>query len=76
MRKIETGFAKRLELIRKEKGLSKVALGRLIGHSVERISQFESGKREPSIAELIKLCGALNVSADALLGIPGISYIK
>ena len=73
---MEIDFANRLKLIRTEKRFTREGLGNLIGHGAHRIAEFEQGKREPSISELIKLCRAMRISSDSLLGISDISCIR
>lgn len=58
---------KNLYEIRKEKGISQVALSVKLGISQETISAYENGKAYPSVDTLLKLCDIFNVSADFLL---------
>jgi transcriptional regulator with XRE-family HTH domain len=50
--------------------MSQYQLARIAGLSESWISHFETGKRKPSVGNLIKLADALGVSADYLLGRP------
>ena len=59
----------RLRAARKSKGMTQAALADLLGISQPAYFQFESGKRTPNVPMVIKLCRALDVSADYLLGI-------
>ena len=47
---------------REKKGLSQSALARLVGVSQSAINQIESGVRTPSLALLMKICDALEIS--------------
>lgn len=58
---------KNLYEIRKQKGISQVALSMKLGVSQETISAYENGKAYPSVDTLLKLCDIFNVSADFLL---------
>ena len=60
-------FSNRLHQLRKEKGLTQQQLADLIGKSKTAISNYESGRIEPSIEELIKLSKVLNCSLDYLI---------
>lgn len=66
---MELLFAKRLRELRKEKGLSQVELGEGMGYGYTAISSYETGRNEPSYADLIRICVILDVSADYILGI-------
>lgn len=58
----------RLAERRKELGLTQEQLAREVGLSEPYISQLEIGFRSPSVSTLIKLSGALDVSAGYLVG--------
>jgi len=49
-------------------GWSQAQLARYAGLEPSAISHFETGRRTPSIANLIKLADALTVTTDTLLG--------
>lgn len=53
---------------RKAKSLTMKELGQLVGVSESAISMYETFKREPDNATLIKLSDILGVSVDYLLG--------
>ena len=57
-----------LKNMRKKYGLTMKQLGNEIGVAESTISQYESGKREPDYATLIRLADYFNVSVDFLLG--------
>ncbi len=57
----------RLKEIRKSKGISQLKLAMDLNTNQNTISRYETGEREPGIAELIKLADYFNVSIDYLL---------
>ena len=57
----------RLKEIRKSKGISQIRLAMELNTSQNTISRYETGEREPGIAELIKIADYFNVSVDYLL---------
>lgn len=61
-------FAKRLERIRTDAGLSQTALAERIGVSQSAISQMESGDRKPSFDMVRQMAKALGVKPSYLLG--------
>jgi len=62
------GFPERLTLQRKAKGLNQEALGEAMGGmSKQGISHWETGRYEPNIAQLARLCEVLDCTADWLL---------
>jgi len=63
-----TDFAKRLQQVRSDAGLSQSALARQVDTSQSAISQMESGERQPSFDMLRRLAKALGVSTAHLLG--------
>lgn len=58
----------RLKELRKEKGLSQLRLATDLHTTQNTISRYETGEREPGIAELIKIADYFNVSVDYLIG--------
>lgn len=58
----------KLRDLRKQKNISMKELGTILGLAESTISLYETGKREPDIATLIKLSNYFNVSVDELLG--------
>ncbi|MHB8627957.1 MAG: helix-turn-helix domain-containing protein [Aggregatilineales bacterium] len=63
------GFPKRLRTARKQMNISQHELARLCGLSINQISRYELGLREPTAVSLIKVARALNVSMDYLVGL-------
>ncbi|MBR6407536.1 MAG: helix-turn-helix transcriptional regulator [Clostridia bacterium] len=57
----------RLKEIRKTKGISQLKLALELNMTQNTISRYETGEREPGIAELIKIADYFNVSVDYLL---------
>lgn len=62
-------FAARLKKLRLAAGLKQVDLALIIGLSPTGYANYEQGKADPSIPILIRICHALNCSADKILGI-------
>lgn len=50
-------------------GKSKTEIARAIGVSIPTVSQYCSGRVQPTLATLAKLCKFLDCSADDILGI-------
>lgn len=65
----KTTFGYRLKCARIQNDLTQAGLSAMTGLSCSWISDFECGRRLPSVPVLICLCNALNVSADVLLNI-------
>ena len=61
-------FAKRLNEIRKEEGITRAELALKLNVSVRLISYWENGERECSFDVLVALADILNTSTDYLLG--------
>lgn len=57
----------RLKEIRKEKGISQLKLALYMSTNQNTISRYESGEREPSLSDLIKIADYFSVSVDYLL---------
>ncbi|MBQ7579091.1 MAG: helix-turn-helix transcriptional regulator [Clostridia bacterium] len=62
-------FSSRLKDTLKDKNLSQLALAKKIGMSQGVVNNYCTGKREPTLDVLIKICKTLNESADYLLGL-------
>jgi len=58
----------RLRQLRKENGLTQKELAEKIGVLNYRIYDWENGRSEPSLDDLVLLAQALDVSTDYLLG--------
>lgn len=62
------GLAKRLQIARINKELSRKQTAERIGVSESLIGLYESGSRQPSLSVLMKLASLYGVSTDYLLG--------
>lgn len=58
----------RIREVRKSRGLTMKALGKMVGCSESTISVYETGKHEPDNQMLLKLSEVLDASIDYLLG--------
>ena len=54
--------------IRKAKGISQLKMAMDLHMAQNTISRYETGEREPGIAELIRIADYFRVSVDYLLG--------
>lgn len=61
-------FAKRLKRLRLENNLTQMDIAKLLGVGVTTISNYETGRNEPSMEKLIILAKYFNVSVDYLIG--------
>jgi transcriptional regulator with XRE-family HTH domain len=61
-------FAARLRACREKYGLSQTSLAERAGLTPSAVSHFESGRRQPSLANLERIVAAMPGSAGALLG--------
>ena len=62
-------FAQRLRELLKGNDISKTNFAKALGISISSVSDYCSGKREPSFDILILICKELNEKADYLLGL-------
>ncbi len=60
----------RLRQCRKLKGLSQIALARLIGVSYQQLQKYEKGQNRLSLSRLVDIAKALNIDMSAIAG-PG-----
>ena len=61
-------FSERLSALRKERGLSLIALGEQLSITDEAVRLLEKGKRSPSFEVLCALAEFIGVSIDYLVG--------
>lgn len=61
-------FATNLRRLREAMGWSQGKLARKAGFQPSAISHFETGNREPSLRNLLRLMKALDVDANTLIG--------
>lgn len=59
---------KNLKKLREHAGVSQPKLAKVLGYSRQAISQYESGKREPSLETIDKIKNYFNVTMDELTG--------
>ncbi len=57
----------RIKELRKSKRISQIKLGIDLNMSQNTISRYETGEREPSISDLIRIADYFGVSVDYLL---------
>ena len=57
-----------LKILRKQAGLSQVVLAKKVGVMQPTISDWETGRYEPTLSHIIKLIEVLNCTSDELLG--------
>jgi len=60
-------FSKRLNELRKAKGISAKNMAEALGIELRSYRNYESGDREPSLRTVVKLADILDVSTDYLL---------
>lgn len=58
-----------LKMWREKKGLSVRKLGELAGVHYVSIVRMESGKLDPQLSTLLKLCEALDITLNQLIGV-------
>lgn len=61
-------FKERLRESRKQEGITQKILAQNIGRTEDCIHDWENGRSEPSIDDIIALAQSLRVSTDFLLG--------
>lgn len=64
-------LAARLKTARLKADLTQTELAAAAGCAQGNVSDYERGSVEPSVSVLCRLCRALGVSADTLLGLAG-----
>ncbi|HEX7664952.1 MAG TPA: helix-turn-helix transcriptional regulator [Polyangiaceae bacterium] len=62
-------FAKRIRITREKMGLTQEQLGKLLGISGARVSDYELMRKSPDMRTLAKMGKKLKVSLDWLLGV-------
>lgn len=62
-------FAKQLKGLRLERNISQQKLSSYLGYGYTAISNYESGRNEPSIDTIIKIACFFDVTIDYLFGI-------
>lgn len=61
-------FAKNLRKYRKQKRFSQGDLAGVLGYCYTAIANYESGRNEPSLDDLMHLAETLDVTSDELIG--------
>ena len=61
-------FAENLKKIRKSKKVSQRVVAQQLGYGYTAVANYESGRNEPSIDDLIKIADYFGVSMDLLVG--------
>ena len=61
-------FHEKLRMLRKEKKLSQVEVGKILHYGYTAISNYENGRNEPTLTDLCRLADFFDVSTDFLLG--------
>lgn len=64
----KSSFASRLYELRISNGINQKVLANALHVTSQSISNYESGKREPRIPDLIAIADYFNVSVDYLIG--------
>ena len=64
---VDSMLGLRIALLRVDKGWSQAELAKRIGVSTSAVGMYEQGRREPSIALVVCLAQALDVTTDYLL---------
>lgn len=61
-------FKDRLRSLRKENKMTQTELGKKLNYGYTAISNYESGRNEPSIRDIIALANLFKVTVDYLIG--------
>lgn len=61
-------FSKRLQSIRKEKGMTQVMVAQKIRITERQYQRYEAGENEPTLSVLLRLADFFDVSLDYLAG--------
>lgn len=61
-------LGERIRTLREGRSMTQEELASMIGNSVQMVSHYETGRRQPSLGALRKLCVALRCDATLLLG--------
>ncbi len=61
-------FSKNLRALRRAKKISQAELGKTLNYGYTAITNYETGRNEPSLDDLIRLANFFDVSTDELLG--------
>ena len=61
-------FAENLKAYRKAKKVTQQELSEALGYGYTAIANYESGRNEPSLQDLVRIADFFDVSVDSLLG--------
>ena len=61
-------FSERVKELRRKKGVTQEALGKILGIRQDAISTYEHGKNYPEVRKLVALADFFEVSLDYLMG--------
>lgn len=64
---VAEAFGRRLSDARKRAGYTQQELGEALGFSLQTVSAWEQGRREPNLATLVKISKALGIGTSELL---------
>ena len=67
-------FRERLKALRKEIGLTQIELGEKLNYGSTAIANYEAGRNQPSIPDLMKIASIFDVSMDYLLCVSDIRH--
>ena len=71
---IQTEFSSRLKQIMDRKNITCAKLAECAGLNIDTIINYRFGRSEPKVSLLQKLCKALNVSPNYLMGVQSADY--
>lgn len=63
-----TQFANNLKELRRAKKVTQQKLSEVLGYGYTAIANYESGRNEPSLRDLVRIADFFDVSIDELLG--------
>ncbi|MBK9373718.1 MAG: helix-turn-helix transcriptional regulator [Holophagales bacterium] len=71
-------FGRRLQEIRKKRGLSQKELGAAVGVHYIQVSKYETGVNFPTVGKVLQIARTLQVSLDQLFGevVPDEAHVK
>ena len=67
---MESTIGEKIKAFREDLDMNQTELGKMVNMTQRKISYIECGKYEPSIEDIIALCGFFKVSANYLLDFP------
>ena len=65
---MELTFSENLRTLRRQEGLTQSELAAKLNVTQRKVAYWESGKIEPNLRDLWKICDLFDVSADFLMG--------